>query len=161
LAITLMIVGGLLLIAVVVLLVLLFGRGTDNATVSTTTPSPTVSASPTQGVVAPEPVDRSARFTSFSAPTTVQCPQEGDKPEIQVSWTTANAAEVWYTAGNDDAKDDNYMQVPLSGNQSDLTDEHLFPCNHRETSDYTLTLVGPNGEHVSKHWTVRDLNWNG
>jgi hypothetical protein len=68
--------------------------------------------------------------------------------------------EVWYTSGDEDAIDDNYMQVPLNGDQSDLTDEHLFPCNHREYEDYTVTLLGENGEHVSEHFRVTDLNWN-
>jgi hypothetical protein len=31
----------------------------------------------------------------------------------------------------------------------------------RGTQDYTLTLVGANGEHVSQFWTVVDLNWQG
>ena len=35
-----------------------------------------------------------------------------------------------------------------------------FPCNHRETMDVTITLVSPNGQHVSKTVTFRDVNWN-
>lgn len=166
LVITLATVGGVLLLAVVALVFLLIGRGTagDGTTDAAASPSPTVTASPTPTPTpttepAPEPEDTSARFTSFDALTEVECPNEGDKPEILVSWTTANAVEVWYTSGNEDAKDDNYMQVPLNGSQADFTDEHLFPCAHRGDQDYTLTLVGPNGEHVSEHWTVVDLNW--
>jgi hypothetical protein len=60
-----------------------------------------------------------------------------------------------------DAKDQGYMQVPTTGNQNDLTDEHLFDCNHRQTEDVTITLVGPKGEHVSKHATITDANGQG
>ena len=167
--IVLLALGGALLLAVVAVLFLLLGRGfagepTAGVT-ATPTPSATATASPTpeptQTQAAPPPAeDSTPRFTSFSAVTEVQCPNSGDKPEIQFSWSTANAVEVWYTSGHEDAVDDNYMQVPLSGSQNDLTDEHLFECAHRETGDYTLTLVGENGEHVSQYWTVTDLNWN-
>jgi hypothetical protein len=163
--------GGVLLLAVVALLFLLLGRGMageptagDTATPipsPTTTASPSATPVPTQTQAAPPPAeDTTPRFTSFSAVTEVQCPNSGDKPEIQFSWSTAYAVEVWYTSGHEDAVDDNYMQVPLSGSQNDLTDEHLFECAHRETGEYTLTLVGENGEHVSQYWTVTDLNWN-
>jgi hypothetical protein len=169
LIIALSIVGGALLLSVVAVLFLLLGRGLAGEPTAgvTGTPSPTATASasatpePTQTEAAPPPTeDTTPRFTSFSAVTEVQCPNSGDKPEIQFSWSTANAVEVWYTSGHEDAVDDNYMQVPLSGSQDDLTDEHLFECAHRETGEYTLTLVGKNGEHVSQYWTVVDLNWN-
>ena len=167
--IILAIAGGVLLLVVVALLFLMLGRGLgagDNATVlssPTPTASPTISPSPTQDAAEPqpEPEDTTPRFTSFSAQTEVQCPSDGEKPEITFSWDTAYATEVWYTSGHEDAKDDNYMQVPLSGNQDNLTDEHLFPCAHRGTQDYTLTLLGDDGSHVSQHWTVTDLNWQG
>jgi len=164
--IILSVVGGVLLLAVVALVFLLIGRGLGDPVEAgaTSTPAPTASPSPTATEAAPpapEPEDTSPRFTSFDALTEVECPQDGEKPEIQVSWTTANAVEVWYTSGPEDAKDDNYMQVPLNGSQADFTDEHLFPCAHRGEQEYTLTLVGPGGEHVSEHWTVVDLNWQG
>jgi hypothetical protein len=165
LVITLIVVGGVLLLVVVALLFLLLGRGLNSEPTAdaTPTPSPTATVSPTPtGEAAPPPPaeDTTPRFTSFDAVTQVQCPNSGDKPEIQFSWSTANAVEVWYTSGHEDAVDDNYMQVPLSGSQADLTDEHLFPCAHRETSDYTLTLVGTDGSRVHQFWTVVDLNWN-
>ncbi|MDQ2698401.1 MAG: hypothetical protein M3Y46_06375 [Actinomycetota bacterium] len=167
--IVLLAVGGVLLLAVVAVLFLLLGRGLAGEPTAgqTDSPAPTVSATPSPTSTptgnqadAPPPEDTTPRFTSFTAVTEVQCPNSGDKPEIQFSWSTANAVEVWYTSGHEDAVDGNYMQVPLSGTQDDLTDEHLFECAHRETGDYTLTLVGENGEHVSQYWTVRDLNWN-
>lgn len=103
-------------------------------------------------------------LTAFTAPTTVTC-DAGDednqppKPTLMVSWSSANAVEAWYSPGDQDAKDKNYRQVPLSGNQDDFTDEHLFPCFDQGPSrDHTITLVGPNGQHVSKIWTVTDLS---
>lgn len=166
--IVLSIVGGVLLLTVVALLFLFIGRGMGGPTAGETTgpliPSasatPSATPTPTQTTAAPPPEDTTPRFTFFSALTEVRCPNSGDKPEIQVAWETAYAVQVWYTAGDDDAVDDAYMQVPLAGTQNDLTDEHLFPCAHREFEDYTITLLGPGGEHVSKTWRVTDLNWN-
>ena len=83
------------------------------------------------------------------------------KPVVTLSWASQNAVEAWFSPANVDAKDQGYMQVPTTGNQNDLTDEHLFDCNHRQTEDVTITLVGPNGEHVSKHATITDANWQG
>ncbi len=166
LIITLASIGGVLLLAVVALAFLLIGRGSVSddpglvAASDSPSPTPTVSESVTPQP-GPEPEETTPRFTSFDALTEVECPQDGEKPEILVSWETAFAVEVWYTSGHEDAKDDNYMQVPLNGSQDDFTDEHLFPCNHREISEYTLTLVGPNDERVSEFWTVVDVNWGG
>jgi hypothetical protein len=165
--IALIVIGGLLLLAVVAVLFLLLGRslgGGDNASsVTSATPSGTASQSPSATpTTAPAPAeDTSPRFTSFDAVTEVACPPDGDKPEIQFSWSTAHATQVWYTSGKEDAIDDNYMQVPLNGDQSDLTDEHLFPCNHRSAQTYTVTLLGDDGSHVSKQFTVTDTNWTG
>ncbi|MEP6479234.1 MAG: hypothetical protein ABJB03_07575 [Rhodoglobus sp.] len=163
-AIALIVIGGVLVLAIVAVAFLLLGRGLGgNTPIADSTPTPTTSTAPVadgQGTDnSQDEADSTPRFTSFDAPTTVTCIQNQDKPEIMFAWTTENAVEVWYTSGPEDAKDDNYMQVPLNGNQNDLTDEHLFPCDHRQTSDYTITLVGPNGEHVSKYWVVTDLNW--
>jgi flagellar basal body-associated protein FliL len=166
LLITLIAVGGVLLLTVVALLALLLGRGLNAQPTADATPTPTPSAtttpSPTPpGEAAPPPPaeDSTPRFTSFTAVTQVECPNSGDKPEIQFNWATANATQVWYTSGHEDAVDDNYMQVPLAGSQADLTDEHLFPCAHRQTADYTLTLVGTDGSRVNQFWTIVDLNW--
>lgn len=170
LAIILGIVGGVLLLAVVALVFLLIGRGTATPTAGETpTPTPTASESPTPTATPDEtdepeePVDNSTRFTSFTADLTVECDPSGEqpKPEITFSWTAANAVEAWYTPSDEDAKDDNYMQFPNAnaGTQNDLTDEHLFPCNHDRYLPVTITLVGPNGEHVSHQVLYEDINW--
>jgi len=109
----------------------------------------------------PAPGDATPRFTDFTAVTEVRCPKSGKKRQIEFTWETAHAVEVWYTTGDDDAIEDGFTQVPLSGSQRDLSDQPLFPCGHRESQDYTLTLLGENGEHVSTRWTVVDLNWKG
>ncbi len=170
--------GGVLLLAVVAIVFLLIGRGSaEPAAVDTPSPSPTASASPsvtpsatpgadpTPEAPAPPPVDNSTRFTNFSADLTVECDPTGqqDKPEITFSWTAVNAVEAWYTPSDEDAKNDDYMRFPRAdrGTNDDLTDEHLFPCNHDQFLDVTITLVGPGGEHVSKHVVYEDVNWQG
>jgi hypothetical protein len=165
------IVAGLLLLTVVAVVFLLIGRGSAVPTAGETpTPTITASESPTptptaEGEPEPAPVDNSTRFTNFSADLTVECDPTGeqDKPEITFSWTAANAVEAWYTPSDDDAKDDDYMRFPNAnaGTQNDLTDEHLFPCNHDQYLDVTITLVGPGGEHVSHHVVYEDVNWQG
>jgi hypothetical protein len=169
------IVAGVLLLTVVAVVFLLIGR--DSAIpASDLTPTPTTTAiespTPTATTTADEqpdgtqaPVDNSTRFTNFTADLTVECDPTGeqDKPEITFSWTAVNAVEAWYTPSDDDAKDDDYMRFPNAnaGTQNDLTDEHLFPCNHDQYLDVTITLVGPGGEHVSHHVVYEDVNWQG
>ena len=176
LLIGLVVAGGLLLLAVVAIVFLLIGRDsagpasldtpapTSSATPSVA-PSPTATAQPEEEVPAPPPVDTSTRFTDFSADLTVECDPTGeqDKPEITFSWTAAHATEAWYSPSDEDAKDDAYLRFPNadSGTQNDLTDEHLFPCNHDQYLDVTITLVGPDGQHVSKHVVYEDVNWQG
>lgn len=176
-------VGGVLLLALVAVIFLLIGLGVGSQRAGNPTGLPSVfpSASPGDPSASPsDPSDGSASpsplptikdppkdktvFTSFKAPSTVLCDAgNGDsqppKPPILVSWTSINATEAWYSPGNQDAKDKNYMRIPVNGNQDNFTDEHLFPCFDQGPSrDYTITLVGPHGEHVSKTWTVTDLS---
>lgn len=167
------IIAAVLLLTVVAIVFLLIGRGTAGPGAGEApTPSETPSESPTPSPTSDEdddetqaPVDNSTRFTNFNADLTVECDPTGeqDKPEITFSWTAANAVEAWYTPSDEDAKNDNYMQFPNAnaGSNNDLTDEHLFPCNHDQYLDVTITLVGPNGEHVSHHVVYEDVNWQG
>lgn len=165
------IAAGVLLLAVVAIVFLLIGQGSA-APGAGATPTPAESESATASPTPTEsdepetqaPVDTSTRFVNFSADLTVECDPTGeqDKPEITFTWTAANAVEAWYTPSDEDAKDDNYMRFPNAnaGSNNDLTDEHLFPCNHDRYLDVTITLVGPGGEHVSKHVVYEDINWN-
>jgi hypothetical protein len=167
------IVAGLLLLTVVAVVFLLIGRGSA-APGAGETPTPTATATPTPTPTPTEtnipgetqqPVDDSTRFTDFTADLTVECDPTGeqDKPEITFSWTAVNAVEAWYSPSDEDAKNDGYMQFPNAnrGTNDDLTDEHLFPCNHDQYLDVTITLVGPNGEHVSNTVVYEDVNWQG
>lgn len=172
LLIALLAVGAVLVVGIIVLIVVLLTRGSGGTALAdatstpstsanasaTPTPTPTGAAQPTSA-----PVDTSTHFTSFNVVTTVHCDTTGNspKPVVTLSWASQNAVEAWFSPANVDAKDQGYMQVPTTGNQNDLTDEHLFDCNHRQTEDVTITLVGPNGEHVSKHATITDANWQG
>lgn len=166
------IAAAVLLLAVVAIVFLLIGRGSAGPGAGETpTPTLTSSESPTPTNTADDPnttqapVDDSTRFTDFSADLTVECDPTGeqDKPEITFSWTAANAVEAWYTPSDVDAKDDDYMRFPNAnaGSNDDLTDEHLFPCNHDQYLDVTITLVGADGEHVSHHVVYEDVNWQG
>ena len=177
LLIALLAVGGVLAIGIIVLVVVLLTRGSggsladatntpstsaNGSATATPTPTPTSDGSgSTKQTTAP--VDNSTHFTSFNVVTTVHCDTTGNspKPVVTLSWASKNAVEAWFSPANVDAKDQGYMQVPTTGNQNDLTDEHLFDCNHRQTEDVTITLVGPSGEHVSKHATITDANWQG
>ncbi len=171
LLIALLAVGGVLAIGIIVLIVVLLTRGGGTPVAdSTDTPTATASASASSSPQASQPaqptsapVDNSTHFTSFDVVTTVHCDTTGNspKPVVTLSWASENAVEAWFSPANVDAKDQGYMQVPTTGDQNDLTDEHLFDCNHRQTEDVTITLVGPNGEHVSKHATITDANWQG
>jgi len=173
LLIALLAVGGLLVLGIIALIVVLLTRGSGGSALADATSTPSTSANasatptptPSTGAAQPTsaPVDTSTHFTSFNVVTTVHCDTTGNspKPVVTLSWASQNAVEAWFSPANVDAKDQGYMQVPTTGNQNDLTDEHLFDCNHRQTEDVTITLVGPNGEHVSKHATITDANWQG
>lgn len=172
LLVALLAVGGVLAVGIIVLAAVLLTRGNGGASLADATTRPSAgtiaSASPTadgSGATQPTaaPVDTSTHFTSFTVVTTVHCDTTGNspKPVVTLNWASQNALEAWFSPANVDAKDQGYMQVPTTGNQNDLTDEHLFDCNHRQTEDVTITLVGPNGEHVSKHATITDANWQG
>ena len=164
LTVVLLIVGGVLLATIAVLVTLLLTRGTA-VPGTADSPGPLVSDSPSPDAPGedPPPEDTSPRFTRFTAETEVECDPTGEqeKPEIRFSWTSENAVEAWYTPSDEDAYDDQYMRVPVNGSDDDLTDEHLFPCNHDEFLDVTITLIGPDGEHVSHHVVFRDVNWGG
>lgn len=45
------------------------------------------------------------------------------------------------------------MQIPLNGDQADFPYEQTVDCAD-DSNVYTITLVGPDGKHVSKSWTV-------
>lgn len=109
---------------------------------------------------AADDVPEGAHFGFFSSETEVQCPPDGAGPAIQFAWETVDAAEVWFTAQDADAVDEADLQLPLNGNQDDLAQPILFPCTLQQRQEYTVTLLGTDGQHLSEHFTVTDLNWN-
>jgi hypothetical protein len=177
LILTLGIIGGLLLIGVIILLVALLTRGgtptalpTDSASptpsssataTSTPTPSatPTPTATQTQAPPPPPPPDNSTAFTNFIPEKTVECyyseAPNFDPPPllIEVSWTSKNAVSAWFAQNVPDAADTGYMQIPVNGDESDFPYDQEYPC-YQPNNSYTITIVGPNGEHVTKRWTV-------
>lgn len=180
LLIALIAVGSVLLLAVVAIVFLLIGQNSNGGGINAgdATPLPTVSDTPTpaadeadaEGEGAEQPaVDNSVRFTSFDADLKVKCDTTGqaeEKAQPRISWASANAAHVYWTPSNQDANSSNGYEVGASGNQNDMSaskgagERYEFPCNHRQTFDTTITLVGSNGQTVSKHVTFTDVNWN-
>lgn len=183
LLITLIAVIAVLVIALVAVFAFVLGQGAGggNINASNQTPTPNASdsatpvAEPTDGATdgntdggGQAPVDNSVRFTSFSADLTVECDPTGndEKPSPSISWDSANAAHVYWTPNAQEANGDNGYEVGKSGDQDDMSfskgpgERYEFPCNHRETFDTTITLVGSNGQKVSKTVTFTDVNWN-
>lgn len=178
---TLVGVGAALLIAIVVLLIILFGgKGTadptvtptasDTPTVSATpsdsptptesaTPTPTPTPTPDSAPPPPPPPDTSPGFASFSRGASVMCnstPGPGYVPPgISFNYTATNASSVWFLFGEGDAADAQAFPMPISGNQNDVYGGSTveYPCG-QASAKFTLTVVGTNGQHVNKTFTV-------
>jgi hypothetical protein len=179
LLITLIAIGGVLLLAVVAIIFLLIGQNSNGGGTNAgdQTPLPTVSDTPTAeptddagdgGDDGGQPVDNSVRFTNFTFDETVECDPTGqadEKAQPSISWDSANAVSVYWTPNDRDANSENGYQVGSSGNQNDLSDSkgpgerYEFPCNHDQFFDTTITLVGANGDTVSKTAHFEDVNW--
>lgn len=186
LLIALIAVGGVLLLSIVAIVFLLIGQNSAGGGINAggQSPTPTVTQTPATPVAeptdeptdgsgdqapAPAPVDNSVRFTAFDADLTVECDPTGqadEKAQPSISWSSANAVKVYWTPNNQEANAENGYQIPKSGNQNDMSaskgpgERYEFPCNHRQTFDTTITLVGANGQKVSKSVTFTDVNWN-
>jgi flagellar basal body-associated protein FliL len=170
LVITLIAICGVLLLVVVAVTFLLIGQNTGSGGSLAATPSgssnsatpiaePSASAPQAAQSPAPKPVDKSTRFTAFSAPTTITCdPDAENHPKIQVSWSSANAVKAYWAPHKGDASDGTGYPVPVSGNQDGIVDNpHEYDCGNGDHQDNTITLVGPKGEKVSKSWTVTEI----
>ncbi|HEY5230371.1 MAG TPA: hypothetical protein VIJ11_05730 [Galbitalea sp.] len=175
------IVGGVLLLTVILLLVLLLkGQGTPLAagtsnpiasptpsvstspTTAPSTPTPTPVASHTTAPPPPPPQSTDAAFTKFIVQTAINSCSSGPyytgtPPTVNVTWATIRADSAWIVQGTSDAAVSGFMQIPLNGNQSSFAYSLDFSCG--EPSDtYTITLVGSNGKHVSKSWTIKNTS---
>jgi hypothetical protein len=175
------IVGGVLLLVVVLLLVLLLrGQGTPEAagtnspiastspsasptpTTSATTPTPTPSESNTTAPPPPPPPSTDPAFTKFVKQTSINSCSGGPyytgaPPIIEVTWATVRTDSAWIIQGTDDAADAKFMQIPVSGNQSNFPYEIDFACGS-PSATYTITIVGSNGKHLSKSWTIKNTS---
>lgn len=181
LPLVLIIVGAILVIAVILLLVVLLrgNAGTPQAADTTTpaanqtqTTAPTTSAAPavtptptpsTSHTNAPPPVQSTnPAFTVFQVQKTVNSCSGGPyytgaPPIVKVTWATIRTNSAWIIEGTDDAANAKFRQIPLSGNQSDFQYEIDFPCGS-PSATYTITVVGSNGKHLSKTWTIKNTS---
>jgi hypothetical protein len=170
-------VGAALLVAIIILVIVLLTRG-DGTPTAAPAPSvtPTVSETPSD-TPSPTPSETEAesdddgggsdgassdpRFTVFDAPSKVSsCSMGGPgadpfRPMVTVTWNSASAVSAWYVNGTSDAADSAYMQIPLAGDQTDFEYDQEFPCS-QTTASFTITLVGKDGSHVNKTWTVQN-----
>jgi hypothetical protein len=190
LLIALIAVGGVLILTITAVVFLLVGQNTGGDAINASDQAPIPGSSQTPATPAADPagegsgevaegqsggngggqapVDNSVRFTSFNYNAQVSCDPTGndEKPSPSISWSSANAVHVYWTPNSNDATADNGYEVGASGNQDDMSaskgagERYEFPCNHRQYLDTTITLVGANGETVSKHVTFTDINWN-
>jgi hypothetical protein len=172
-------VGAALLIAIVVLLAMLFGgkgatadpppSASETASASPTpsdspTPSatPTPSTTPTPTPTAAPPPDTSPGFASFNADGPVFCNGSGapgvETPGISFNYVSKNASSVWFVFGESDAADAGAFPMPLSGNQGDVYgggQKVEYPCG-AASAKFTLTVVGLNGQHVNRTFTIQN-----
>jgi hypothetical protein len=170
----LIVIGALILVGIVVIVMVLLTRpsgapiaaGTNSpipsASATTTPPAPSATPTPTPSAShtnAPPPVQSTnPAFTTFAPDLSkYSCSSgpyySGPTPIVKVTWVTVRTASVWIVQGTSDAADSGFMQIPLSGDQSEFSSPLDLACDP-PTSTYTITLVGTNGKHVSKSWTV-------
>ncbi|HEX4442356.1 MAG TPA: hypothetical protein VHZ81_02180 [Galbitalea sp.] len=177
------IIGAILVAAIVVLVIVLVTRGSATPVVAlgTNTPTPTTGAnqpppspSPTptptpsaSHTTAPPPPPQSTdpAFTKFVVQSAINSCSSGPyytgtPPIVKVTWTTVRTASAWIIQGTDDAADAKFMQIPVNGNESNFPYSIDFQCG-TANSTYTITLVGTNGKHVSRHWTVKNTSPGG
>lgn len=118
------------------------------------------SVSPSSAPPPPPPAATGPRFTKFVVPKTQDCKKGGEgpypdptRPNVTVSWSTAGADQAWFVNGTSDAADSGFMQIPLNGTQGDFQYPQQISCS-ADKATFTITLVGPDGKHFSKSWTV-------
>jgi hypothetical protein len=128
---------------------------------ATPTPSATVDAPGGDSAPPPPPPPTGAAFSSFNPTSQVRCEFSTPNftpptPIVEISWATIRADSAWIVQGTSDAADSGFMQIPLNGNQSDFPYELQFPC-FQANATFTITLVGSDGHHVSKSWTIKNI----
>jgi hypothetical protein len=142
--------------AIVVLVWVLIGRANASNGVANTPGATDTSAPPASPSQPPPPP---GVFTVFTVPPAQDCHKHGgpgkDQQEVdlQVTWATTNATQVWVAPGSTDAQTVGTEQIPLSGNQDAFPTPVPIDCNDTSQT-FTMTLVGADGAHVSRTWTV-------
>jgi len=145
----------LVVAAIGVLIYVLIGRA-NATTQAVNTPGTTASSAPL--ATQPPPPPPPGVFTVFTVPASQQCRGPGpgkDRQDVdaQVTWATTNATQVWVAQGTTDAVSTGGEQVPLSGDQDSIPVPLPIDCDNKLTT-FTMTLVGADGAHVSRTWTV-------
>lgn len=163
--IVLSVIGGMLLIAVVIALTLLFSRGSDELVPVPPTPSasatPSDAASPTPSAdeseepvpsvaptTEPPPAIESPSFATFTAPSTVDCPSDGNDVQMIFSWSSADATTAWFGVQTTNAKAAPYEEVPTTA-----TYPFQYSCSN-DSQYYTVTLEDADGNLTHKTVTV-------
>lgn len=137
--------------------------------IATPTPSKTTKPANNGGGGSSQP--SGPGFTAFNYSGQVTCKTtDGGGPyysptitpiPIKVSWKTVHATEVWFVMGHSsDAANDKFVSGPANGSQSNFKEsgspvEIDYPCGVA-SQEFTMTLVGDNGQHITKHWTVKN-----
>jgi hypothetical protein len=150
------IVLSVVLVAAVVVLVYVLVNRSAAASAPAMNPPSTTASSAAPAAQPPPPPPPAGVFTAFTVPTSQQCRGHGNgrQPvDAQVTWATTNATQVWFAQGTTDAASAGFERVPLSGNQDSFPTPVPIDCDSRSMT-FTMTLVGADGAHVSRTWTV-------
>lgn len=174
------IVGGVLLLTVIILLALLLTQNNAHSTgAATSTPSATPSATPTASSTPsatptptptptstpttdpappPPPPTNTVKIDKFSGTSTIRCNTQAPvEPDYTLffEWRTTNAAQIYFGVATADASTGAFFtNLPPNGNSEDDFEYQLeFPCP-AASQNYTLTVIGNNGDKVSKSIVV-------
>ncbi len=167
--IALLAIGAAILIALIVLIVVLVGgRGADDAgpvpeftTTESPSPTPEETASPEPSdqpsdepseepseTAAPPPPPQSPSFATFSGPNKAACPDTSSSVELTWSWSSSNAVNAWFGIGTQNAKAEPFESVPTTATYS-----FNYQCSEA-SQIYTVTLEDSSGRLTHKTVTV-------
>lgn len=142
--------------AIGVLVYVLVDRTNSNPPSSTAPAATATIAPPLSPTQPPAAAVAPGTFTVFTVPPSQECRGHGkgrQAADVQVTWETSNATQVWVAPGMADAATVGSQQVPLSGNQDSFSSPLALDCNGRSNT-FTMTLIGADGAHASRTWTV-------
>jgi hypothetical protein len=134
---------------------ILVTKTTIGAAAPPSTAPPSASSTPSSTPSDP-PAPPQGAFTAFQVPASQQCGGHGRRHQqtnAQVTWATENSAQVWVAQGSQDALAARGEQVPLSGDQDAFPHPLRLNCDSSSMT-FTMTLIGDDGVHVSRTWTI-------